>query len=93
MNAADSFVDELRLFYVDDFFFSPRKLNEGYRLSQIEAEIAAAKWLVVVSAGVRLILWFSGQVFVRFAGITFRDSADSFGLAFARRTEFADPSG
>lgn len=48
MDAADSFVDELRLFYVDDFFFSPRTLDEGYWLSQIEAEIEAAKWFFVL---------------------------------------------
>ncbi|MFY7877540.1 MAG: toll/interleukin-1 receptor domain-containing protein, partial [Pirellula sp.] len=48
MDAANSFVDELRLFYVDDFFFSPRTLDEGYWLSQIEAEIEAAKWFFVL---------------------------------------------
>lgn len=45
---ADAFVDELRLFYIDDFFFSPRSLDEGYWLSQIEAEIAKSRWFFVL---------------------------------------------
>ena len=48
LEVANAFVDELRLFYVDDFFFSPRTLEEGYWLSQIEAEIEAAKWFFVL---------------------------------------------
>ncbi|TWU02199.1 toll/interleukin-1 receptor domain-containing protein [Stieleria varia] len=45
---ADQFVDELRLFYIDDFFFSSRTMDEGYWLSQIEAEIEQAKWFFVL---------------------------------------------
>lgn len=45
---ADDFVDQLRLFYIDDFFFSSRTMDEGYWLSQIEAEIEQAKWFFVL---------------------------------------------
>lgn len=45
---ANKFVDELRLFYIDDFFFSPRSLDEGYWLSQIENEIDQAQWFFVL---------------------------------------------
>jgi hypothetical protein len=60
---ANSFVDELRLFYVDDFFFSPRTLDEGYWLSQIEAEIEAAKWfLVLISPAAMQSKWVRREV-------------------------------
>jgi hypothetical protein len=63
MEVANSFVDELRLFYVDDFFFSPRTLDEGCWLSQIEAEIEAAKWfLVLISPAAMRSKWVRREV-------------------------------
>ena len=66
---ADAFVDELRLFYIDDFFFSPRSLDEGYWLAQIEAEIAAAQWFfVLVSPAAMQSRWVLKEVELAMAG-------------------------
>lgn len=47
-SAADAFVEELRLFYIDNFFFSPRSLGQGYWRPQIVSEIENSDWFFVL---------------------------------------------